>query len=98
MYDGLERLSSNPALIRLLDCYVQASAASPEVWRNRVDQLDGVEPKKLVRLHGELIAFGWIELNLGAVPTCYRSTAAGRRALKRSGAGRADQDYIAEAA
>jgi hypothetical protein len=98
MFDPLERLSSNPALIRLLDCYVQANATNQEAWRNRVDQLDGVEPKKLVRLHGELIAFGWIELNLGSVPTCYRSSAAGRRALKQVGAGRADQDHMAEAA
>jgi hypothetical protein len=45
--------------------------------------------KDLVKLHGLLIAFGWVEQNTGHVPTlqagmvpaCYRATVLGRRAL-----------------
>jgi hypothetical protein len=53
--------------------------------------MDGLEPRALVRLHGELLAYGWLEQNTGAVsasrgapPACYRVTAAGLRALKES--------------
>jgi hypothetical protein len=54
--------------------------------------LDGVEPRKLVRLHGQLLARGWVEQNTGATPVlrpgalaaCYRVTAAGLRALRQA--------------
>jgi hypothetical protein len=44
-----------------------------------------------VRLHGELLAYGWLEQNTGVVsassgapPACYRVTAVGLRALRES--------------
>jgi len=67
--------------------------------------LDEVTGKELSRLHGELIAQGWIEQNTGVtvvlkpgvVSACYRVTTAGQRALKRARVERtADED--AEAA
>ena len=45
-------------------------------------QMEGVEPKELVKLHGELIAFNWIEQNTGQVPISYRITQAGQKALR----------------
>jgi hypothetical protein len=45
--------------------------------------LDGVEPRDLVRWHGELRAAGWVELNVGQRGCGYRATAAGMRALKQ---------------
>ena len=49
--------------------------------------MEGVEAHDLVKLHGLLIAFDWLEQNTGnatavragAVPDCYRVTAAGLR-------------------
>jgi hypothetical protein len=46
----------------------------------------------LTCLHGELLAHGWIEINIGriqslrpgTVPQCYRATPTGRRALTRA--------------
>jgi hypothetical protein len=59
--------------------------------------LDGVPPQALVRLHGELLAYGWLEMKIGMqsgspngmVPRCYGATAVGRRALRdvRAGVG-----------
>jgi len=53
-------------------------------------EMEGVEVRDLVKLHGLLIAFGWLEQNLGhvpvirsgAVPCCSRVTAAGVRTAK----------------
>ena len=52
--------------------------------------LEGVEARDLVKLHGLLIAFGWLEQNTGnvpvvragAVPCCYRVTTAEVRTAK----------------
>ena len=49
-------------------------------------------PRELVKWHGELIAYGWVEQNTGVVPGvkvgavlgCYRITPAGVRALKQA--------------
>ena len=68
--------------------------------------LEGSEPRELVRLHGELLAHGWVEQNTGAslaqrpgtVPACYRVTAAGVRALRLASDGGAEGDeQLAEA-
>ena len=45
--------------------------------------LDGVEPQ-MAKLHGELLAFAWIEQNTGVVPACYRITLDGWRAIKQA--------------
>lgn len=54
-------------------------------------QMDGAEPKDLTALHGELIAFDWIEQNTGhvsvrpdgALAVCYRVTQNGLREFRR---------------
>ena len=88
MAEDVDRLREEEPLRRLLAHY--AGAEDREAWQDRVMEMEGVERVTLVRLHGELIAYGWLEMNLGAapvcrggvVPQCYRATAAGRRAPK----------------
>jgi hypothetical protein len=54
-------------------------------------QMEGVEPKQLSTLHGELIAFEWIEQNTGqafsvkegTLSACYRITLNGLREFRR---------------
>lgn len=53
--------------------------------------MEGVESPELSKLHGDLIAFNWIEQNTGnfsviragEVPACYRVTMAGLRAIQQ---------------
>jgi hypothetical protein len=90
MFDEVDALRDSPDLQRLLDHYVGACAADREAWQDRLMELEVVETCELVRLHGLLIAFGWLEQNTGnvpivragAVPCCYRVTAAGVRTAK----------------
>jgi hypothetical protein len=92
MFDDLEALRANLALKGLLAHYAEAGLADREAWQDRVMELDGARPDELVRLHGVLLANEWIEQNTGAtpvlergaVPRCYRVTAAGLRTLKRA--------------
>jgi hypothetical protein len=95
MFDELEILRDSADLQRLLDHYIEACAADRECWQDRRMEMEGVEPRDLIKLHGLLIAFGWLEQNVGhmpiiragAVPCCYRVTATGVRIAKivRSG-------------
>jgi len=91
MFDELARLRGNPGLLELLSHYAQSGMADRKIWQDRLMQMDGTEPQHLVKLHGELIAFGWVEQNsgqvpsikVGAVPSCYRITLEGQRAILR---------------
>jgi hypothetical protein len=90
MFDELELLRESPNLLRLLDHYVEAAGEDREGWRDRKMELEGAEAPELVKLHGLLIAFDWLEQNTGnvtaasagPVPGCYRVTPAGVRAAK----------------
>ena len=77
MFDEMQRLKECAPLLQLLDHYVQL-ADDNEVWLHRRTELGGVDTRELSRLHGELVAYGWIEQNTGLVPACYRTTPAGR--------------------
>jgi hypothetical protein len=83
MLDDLDRLRHNPHLLQLLSHYAELGEKSPETWQTRLMEMAEVEPRHLVKLHGELIAFGWVEQNTGQVPTCYRITLAGLRASRK---------------
>ena len=91
MFDEFERLCRTKSLLRLLGHYADLGAKDREAWQDRVMSLEGVSPRELSRLHGELIACGWLEQNTGltpgvkagAVPGCYRVTPAGLRALRQ---------------
>ena len=83
MFDELERLRDVKELFVLLTHYQQAGQPDRLVWQDRLAVMDGVEPRKLVKLHGELLAYGWLEQNTGATACCYRITTGGLRALKQ---------------
>jgi hypothetical protein len=93
MFDELERLRSVKELFALLDHYGRLAAATgAETWQDRLEQLEDTNPRELVRLHGELLAYGWLEQNTGATPVlragaapaCYRLTSAGKKALQQA--------------
>ena len=104
--DGWPRLRQSEALGRLLTHYADLGAADREAWQDRRMALEGVGSRDLVRLHGQLIACGWLEQNTGATPVlrpgavaaCYRVTAAGLRALRQARDGDpGEDDGLAEA-
>ncbi len=88
MHDELDRLRTKPNLPFLLNHYADLGR---EAWQDRLMAMEGVESPELSKLHGELIAFNWIDQNTGvfsvlragAVPNCYRVTPAGLRALQQ---------------
>jgi hypothetical protein len=90
MFDEFERLHEDEHLRNLLAHYAEAGAADRAAWQDRVMEVAGVESRVLARLHGELIAYGWVEQNTGLTPVlkpgvaaaCYRITSAGLWALK----------------
>ncbi len=91
MFDEMERLRDGKELYALLQHYREIGEADRQAWQDRLGELEGVEPRQLVKLHGELLAYGWLEQNtgitpvlrLGAAASCYRITSAGIRALKQ---------------
>jgi hypothetical protein len=98
MFNELERLRDSAGLFALLTHYAELAGPDRQAWQDRQMQQDGQEPRELTRLHGELLAYGWLEQNSGNVPVvrkeeapaCYRVTTAGLRALKQVKAGDID--------
>lgn len=92
MFDELERLRDVKELCVLLHHYRQVGEADRQAWQDRLAELEGIEPRRMVKLHGELLAYGWLEQNTGLTPvlrvgtaaSCYRITSAGIRALKQA--------------
>jgi hypothetical protein len=91
MFDEMERLREGKGLRRLLTHYAELAAPDRSVWQDRLLALEGADARDLVRWHGELLAYGWLEQNTGVIPSlkpgaapgCYRITPAGLRALKQ---------------
>jgi hypothetical protein len=83
MFDDQERLRVTPVLQQLLGQYAQAGTKDPAAWQERLLHLDGVAPGELVKWHGELLAAGWVELNVGHTRCGYRATGAGLRAFQQ---------------
>ena len=81
MNDDLQTLTESEPLLNLLTHYAERSAPDRQAWHERLMRLDRCEPRDLSKLHGKLIAFGWVEQNTGVLPSSYRATRAGMRAL-----------------
>jgi hypothetical protein len=98
MFNELVRLRDTPSLFELLSHYAGLAAPDRQAWQDRQMQQESCDAREMTRLHGELIAHGWVEQNTGltpvlrkgAVPACYRVTTAGIRALKQVKAGEVD--------
>jgi hypothetical protein len=92
MFDELERLREVKELSALLEHYREVCEPDRQMWQDRLVEMEGVETRQLVKLHGELLAYGWLEQNTGVTPvlrvgaaaSCYRITPAGIRALKQA--------------
>ncbi len=92
LFDEMDRLAEVRPLYDLLVHYANLGGADRDAWQDRLAELNGVEGRQLVRLHGELLAYGWLEQNtgltpvlkFGAAPHCYRVTLAGLRAVKQA--------------
>jgi hypothetical protein len=88
MFDEMEHLRADTGLWRLLAHYAELGALDRETWQHRLMEMEGLDARDLVKLHGELIGFGWIEQNTGfttgsqpgLLASCYRITPQGRRA------------------
>jgi hypothetical protein len=91
MFDELERLCNGPELQLLLARYAEG-AADRETWQDRLMHIEGLDARGGVKLHGELLAYGWVEQNTGNTPVLrsgeapcsYRITSAGLRALRQA--------------
>jgi hypothetical protein len=91
MFDFAMRLRENAHLPSLLSHYARLGSEDRTVWQDRLMQMDGVEPQHLTLLHGELIAFDWIEQNTagaslrsdGTLAACYRITRHGLQEFRR---------------
>lgn len=86
MFDDLERLRENPHLVELLAHYANLGKQDRSVWQQRLMEMEGIDSKELSKLHGDLIAFDWIEQNPGRDSTTggilaslYRVTSQGVR-------------------
>jgi hypothetical protein len=102
MINELERLSQSVPLQLLLSHYAEAGVTTPGEWQERARQLERVEVRLLAKLHGELLAYEWIEQNThqtihgraSATRCCYRVTEAGMLALKQVLTGLAEADDV----
>jgi len=92
MFDEMDRLRTSPHLLELLSHYANHGEANREAWQRRLMQMDGADACHLTKLHGEMIAFGWVEQNTGEIPACYRITPAGLRAARLSQTQKADDE------
>jgi hypothetical protein len=90
VFDEVQMLREKSDLQRLLSHYADAGEADREAWQDRLMMLEGTDRNELAKLHGLLIAFGWVDQNTGnttvrapgTVAACYRVTPAGLRARK----------------
>ncbi len=91
MLDFPKRLRENAQLLALLSHYAQLVAEDRTLWQDRLMEMEGADSKLLTALHGELIAFDWIEQNTGhalgkpdgTVSCCYRVTQNGLWEFRR---------------
>ena len=82
MTDESIALTASESLLHLLTHYVERTTPDRQAWHDRLMRLDRCEPRDLSKLHGKLIAFGWLEQNTGVLPACYLAPRGGIKALE----------------
>jgi hypothetical protein len=91
MLDFSVRLQENTHLLALLSHYALKGSEDRAVWQDRLMKMDGIDSQQLTTLHGELIAYDWIEQSTGqakmsqdgTLTACYRITLEGLREFRR---------------
>lgn len=105
MLDALAVLRANDHLRRLLLEYRLLREYEPEtLWHDRIMALADLAPKELSRLHGLLLANGWLDIRVmpeafeqpGRIAQCYRITREGLLALRQSDDWQAMSDPMPE--
>jgi hypothetical protein len=92
MSEELDLLLASAGLAELLAHYGRLAEIDRDVWHPRLNELAGSGSRELSQMHGELIAYGWIDLAVyryggetGSQRTGgYRITPDGRRALREA--------------
>ena len=82
-FDDLDRLRNNQHLLVLLSHYADLGKENRSIWQSRLKEMVGLDSSQMSKLHGDLLAFEWIELNTGHIPTSYRITPSGVRAVRQ---------------
>ena len=92
MSEELDLLLASAALTELLAHYGRLAESDRDAWHPRLNELAGTGSCELTQMHGELIAYGWIDLAVhrysGDTDSQrtggYRITPDGRRALREA--------------
>ena len=88
---GMSESQSMDLIKNLLMRYYRPSSEERSVWQARVMELEGATSNEITKMHGELIAQGWIEQNLETIlgrdggsflQSSYRITPSGVRTTK----------------
>lgn len=84
--DALAYLAANPAARTLLGAYQGDVPPSGATWSPRLFDVAGIESTQLSALHGRLIAFGYLDVDVSdaAVGIRYQVTTTGRQHLIQS--------------
>jgi hypothetical protein len=84
MHDEFGHPRNTLYLSQLLAHYARLAEPDRQLWHDRLMALEGVEPQEITKLHGDLLALGWLEWtssHTGGKPSaCYRLTPEGLRA------------------
>lgn len=92
MFDEMDRLAEHRPLYDLLVHYAHLGGQNREAWQDRLQEFNDLEPRQISKLHGELLAYGWLEQNTGLTPilkigqnsACYRVSTSGLKVLKQA--------------
>ena len=96
MLENLDRLRNNPQLLQLFNYCARPGKANLEAWHARSAHLQCDGKIDLVKLHGELIAFDFIEQNTGQLPCRYRLNRGGLKAIREIESSSDDEPRTAE--
>ena len=81
--DALAYLAVTPSARMLLGAYHVVPPTGPLPWTPRLFSVEGVEPTELSAIHGRLIAFGFLDVDVSDVNVGvkYQVTTSGRQVL-----------------
>lgn len=82
--DALAYLAVTPAARTLLGAYHGTLPQPASTWSPRLFEVNGVDPSLLSSLHGRLIAYGYLEVDVTdpAIGVRYQVTTSGRHVLQ----------------